>query len=72
MATSLVIATGFGCGSRVGGAMGAMQSVIVTGFGSGSPNCTTILALMVIIGGDMSILYIRLSAKSGLLEAVNP
>jgi hypothetical protein len=51
LATQLVIATGFGCGSRVKGAMGAIQFVIVTGFGSGSANCATTPVFMVISGG---------------------
>jgi hypothetical protein len=55
VATELVIATGFGCGSRVKGAMGTIEFVIVTGFGSGSANCATTLAFMVIRGGDKGV-----------------
>jgi hypothetical protein len=54
MATELVIATGFGCGSRVKQAMGIIKFVIVTGFGSGSPNFATKMVFMVIRGGDES------------------
>jgi hypothetical protein len=47
MATKLVIATSFGCGSRVKGATGAIMFVIVSGFGSGSAICATILVFVV-------------------------